>query len=372
VNAQFNLNGTNLNPAFTELSGATVIGGNGGAGGTKAGGAGGNVANLNIGVDGGFLDVTVSGNTVTGPLYTSGTLLTWGGQLTVQAGSGGGSTSGRGGAGGSILASTVGSGDVFETYGLMLHAGAGGSGGIGGGTGGSVTNIQLNAPENPEYSTLVHGDALSTLVLAGNGGASTGSGPGGLGGNISLISENKDVNSSINVIQAGNGGAAPSGTGGLGGSVTAVHTVGYIGQASDDSGNSFGAFQTNADSSFFSSLFPYGVPEGVFAGRGGTGATSGLAGSVIGINAAQIAAIGAAVNSSGYFAAAERIANITAQVIGYDVNGNGLYDHVGSPQTSKVSPADAVAIDGFMFSVMPATGIHVVDPTLLEQFTFVG
>jgi len=25
-----------------------------------------------------------------------------------------------------------------------------------------------------------------------------------------------------------------------------------------------------------------------------------------------------------------------------------------------------------MFSVMPATGIHVVDPTLLEQFTFVG
>jgi hypothetical protein len=319
------------------------------------------------------LSIAVQGLEVGEELYTAGTLTELGGQITVQTGAGGsGGVVGRGGVGGSIVGSQLGSVDEAENYGLMLQSGAGGSGGLGGGAGGNVLSIQVNTPQNPlvgEGNTSPY-DALSTLILAGNGGAATGAtAVGGTGGSISAISETKDINSAINLLQAGNGGAAVA-TGGLGGSVTSVRTVGLIGQASDDSGNSFGAFQTAVDPTFFSSLFPAGVPEGVFAGRGGTGNTAGLAGSVISITAAQIAAIGAAANSQGLFAAAERVANVTAQVIGYDVNGNGYYDNASG--TNRNSPAVDKAIDGFLFSVTAPTGVHVDDPALLEAFTFVG
>jgi hypothetical protein len=349
-------------PAWTELTGATVISGHGGNGGTGSGGAGGAISKLNIAVQGLAVPLVLS---------TSGTLEVTGGEITVKSGAGGSSAGGKGGAGGVIENSLLGCVDEAEDYGLMLQGGVGGSGALGGGAGGNVTNIQLNAPQNPmQGGGLSQYDALTTLIMAGNGGAATGaSAVGGLGGSISQIFETKDVNSSINLLQAGNGGAAV-GTGGLGGSVTNVDTVGLIGQASDDSGNTFGAFQTAVNPAVFNALFPGGVPEGVFAGRGGTGGTSGLAGSVANITAAQIAAIGAAVNSQGLFAAAEKIANITAEVIGYDVNGNGLYNNVTG--TNKTAPSQAVAIDGFMFSETVATGVHVTDPTLLEAFTFVG
>jgi hypothetical protein len=231
-----------------------------------------------------------------------------------------------------------------------------------------VNNIQLNAAQNPE--TIGGYDAMSTLILAGNGGAATGAGAaGGTGGSISQIVESKDVNTAINLIQAGNGGSA-IGAGGLGGSVTNVQTVGLIGQASDDNFNSFGVFQTESDPATFGTMFPFGVPQGVFAGRGGAGATAGLAGSVLSIQAAQIAAIGAAANSSGLFAAAEKVANVTAEVIGYDQNGNGLYDNVSG--TNLTAPSQAVPIDGFLFSMTTPTGIVVANPTLLKAFTFVG
>jgi hypothetical protein len=362
-NAVFIDNGATTYPAWTELTGATVISGHGGNGGTKNGGAGGAISKLNLAVQGWGEPSALS---------TSGTLPVFGGEITVQSGAGGnGGAAGKGGAGGSIGNSVLGCVDEAEDYGLLLRSGGGGGGVLGGGAGGNVTNIQLNAPQNPMqdagYSPY---DALSTVIMAGNGGSATGAtAVGGVGGSISQISETKDVNSSINLLQAGNGGAAVA-TGGLGGSVTGVKTVGLIGQASDDAGNTFGAFQTAVDISFFHTLFPGGVPEGVFSGRGGTGTTDGLAGSVTSIVAAQIAAIGAAANSQGLFAAAEKVANITAEVIGYDVNGNGQYDNVTG--TNRTSPADARAIDGFLFSITAATGIHVSDPTELEAFTFVG
>jgi hypothetical protein len=369
INAQFDaVSGTgggtsseneDLNNA--ELSGATIVSGSGGSGGTGNGGAGGVITNLSVGVEGFFQS---------GYLSTNGDIFS-GGQFSIHSGAGGNSTTGKGGAAGSITSSTVGCAAAYNEYGLLLQGGAGGSGGLGGGTGGNVTNIQLSSPQNPSPGTSENPsyDVLSTLILAGNGGAATGAtAVGGLGGSISQILEVKDVNTAINLIQAGNGGAAVK-TGGLGGSVSGVNTVGLIGQASDDLGNTFGAFETAADPAFFGALFPAGVPEGVFSGRGGTGVTAGLAGSVSDINAAQIAAIGAAVNSSGLFAAAEKVANITAEVIGYDVNGNGLYDNQSG--TNLNSPAVDVAIDGFLFSETTPTGVNTANNTLLKAFTFV-
>jgi hypothetical protein len=352
---------TSYNLTGTQLTSASVTSGYGGAGGTGAGGAGGSISNLSIGVAG-FAQNSY---------LESSALPATGGQLTISSGYGGaGGAAGKGGAAGSITNSTVGDVDAFEIYGLLLQGGVGGAGGLGGGTGGGVTNIQLNSPQNPTPGSGAAYDVMSTIILGGDGGAATGSSStGGVGGSISGITEAKDVNTAINLIQAGNGGGAVA-AGGLGGSVTGVNTVGLIGEASDNSGHTFGVFETRADSAYFNTLFPAGVPEGVFAGRGGTGTTAGLAGSVSSIHAAQIAAIGAASDSNGIFAAAQKIANITAESIGYDQNSNGLYDN--SSGTNMNSPATDKPIDGFMFSVTAATGVVVEDPTLLANFTFVG
>ena len=353
---------TDENLSGTELSGATIISGTGGAGTAGNGGAGGSITNLSVGVSGFYQDPA---------LTTSGGGILSGGQMDIQSGGGGGGgTAGKGGAAGNIANLIVGCADAYQEYGLLLQGGVGGTGALAGGTGGSVTNIQLNAPANPTPGTgLGSYDVLSTLILAGSGGGATGATTtGGLGGSISQIVESKDINSAINLLQAGNGGSGGK-TGGLGGSVTAVNTVGLIGQASDNL-HSFGVFETSADSAFFSTMFPAGVPEGVFAGDGGTGTTPGLAGSVSSINAAQIAAIGAAVNWSGLFGAAERVANITAQVIGYDKNGDGVYTNQAGISTE--SPAVSVPIDGFLFSETVATGVNTSDNALLEGFTFVG
>lgn len=348
----------------TELTGATVISGHGGNGGALNGGAGGSISGLSIGVQGLVVD---------GALTVSGSVIIGGGEMNIQSGGGGnGGGSGKGGPAGSITNSLLGCVDAFQDYGLLLQGGVGGSGAMGGGTGGNITNIQLNSPQNPIQNLYNSGnpyDVLTSLILAGNGGVATGAtGVGGVGGSISQLVQTKDVNSSINLLQAGNGGAAVA-TGGAGGSVTGVATAGLIGQASDDSGNRFGAFQTYTDGAL-DSLFPAGIPEGVFAGRGGAGTTAGVPGSVISIQAAQIAAIGAAVdNASGLFAPAAKVANITAQVIGYDVNGNGHYDNVTG--TNLANPSAAVAIDGFIFSETAPAAVNTANNTLLKAFTFV-
>ena len=186
------------------------------------------------------------------------------------------------------------------------------------------------------------------------------------------IVQTKDVNSSLNVLQAGNGGESTSATGGAGGSVTGVQTVGLIGQASDDRGHGLRRLPNGCGTrGAFTSLFPDGVPQGVFAGRGvEQGVAAGVAGSVTSISAAEIAAIGAAADANGLFAAANKVANITAQVIGYDKNGNGLYANVSGTNTTP--PSQAVAIDGFIFSHTASVGVNTSENTVLKNFTFVG
>jgi hypothetical protein len=360
----YTVSGQPINLSDTELSAASIVSGTGGNGGTGAGGAGGSISNLSVGV-------TAAGQN--GYLSTAGTLAISGGQLNVQSGGGGsGGASGKGGVGGNISSSLLGVGDDFADYGLLIQSGPGGPGGLAGGAGGNVTGIQLNAPQNPVVYVSPHIttiDSLAAVILAGNGGAATGAtAVGGAGGSISAISESKDVGTSINLIQAGNGGNATA-TGGVGGSVTNVKTVGLIGQASDNASDSFGVFQTNLVAGTLSALFPAGVPQGVFAGNGGTGTTAGLQGSVISISAADIAAIGAAENSSGLFGAAAKIADITAELIAYNPSGSGTYTNVDS---NDENPSLVRPIDGFMFSETAATNVVTSDNTLLENFTFVA
>ena len=349
--------------ASTELTGATVISGAGGGGGIGNGGAGGAISNLSIGVAG--LDLTSE-------LITTNTQAQNGGELTVLSGAGGGGgVSGKGGAGGSISGSLLGCTLTYEQYGLILEGGVGGSGGLGGGVGGNVTKIQLNAPQNSEPAVGTY-DVISTLILAGNGGA----GDRRLvqwrrGRQRSARSPRARTSTRRSISSRPATAGAGTKTGGAGGSVTSVNTVGLIGQASDDSGNSIGVFQTYADPGYFDNLFAYGqVPQGVFAGVGGTGPAAGINGSVTNITAAQIAAIGAAVNASGYFAAAAKVANITAESVAYDVNGNGVYEN----QTGfhRTAPNLAVPIDGFIFSETTPTGINTLDNTALTAFTFVA
>jgi hypothetical protein len=77
-------------------------------------------------------------------------------------------------------------------------------------------------------------------------------------GSITKISQSKDLNSAINLIEAGNGGASAAGKGGNGGNVSTVNTLGFIGKPSDGT-NYLGAFDE------------FGLPQGVFSGRGGVG-----------------------------------------------------------------------------------------------------
>ena len=284
-----------------ELSGADIAAGNGGNGGSLDGGAGGVITGLAVGVDFGTI------------LVKSGT----GGDGGITPGS----LTGKGGAAGGIINSLFASANC----GIALNGGDGGNGVVGGGAGGVLSGLKLNTPQDTTIS--------SALLLAGKGGIASGDGPlagkgylGGKGGDVTAISQTKDLNSAINLIQAGDGGASTGafGIGGAGGNVGNVQTVGSIGIATDNASR-LGAFDG-------------GSPQGVFSGRGGAGASNGLAGAVSSITARQIAAIGASADSNGIFALASKVSGIKADLIGYDVLNNGTFDSTSgttSPSTAK-------------------------------------
>jgi hypothetical protein len=66
------------------------------------------------------------------------------------------------------------------------------------------------------------------------------------------------------------------------------------------------------------------------------------------VNARQIAAIAAFNSDTGSFAAASRISTVRASRIGFDVNGDGIFDStVGSASPSAQRP-----IDGFLLGAI--------------------
>ncbi len=225
---------------------------------------------------------------------------------------------------------------------MVIHSGFGGDGIATGGTGGTLSAVRVNIAQSD-----VSNDVPSVLLVAGDGGAANSlTGIGGKGGDVSKLVEGKDANSAINLIQAGNGGDNPLGTAGAGGNVSSIQTVGFIGRPSDGTAP-FGVFDF-IDSQEFA--------QGLFSGRGGVGVTNGVNGSVINVIARQIAAIGAAEDpNTGLFAAASKIANVTADLIGYDADrgtgnaGDGVFNDGNG---GSASPSQVKTQDGFILGTV--------------------
>ena len=290
----------------THLLAAIITAGAGGNGGTLDGGVGGAVSGATIGTQGGDLFVTAGD---------------------------GGNGGGKGGAGGAVASSTFGVVSTAADLGLSVRAGNGGTGALGGGIGGALASLQISTPQST--------DGLSAVLYSGDGGASTSNkGAGGKGGDILNFSQLKDVNSSINLIQAGNGGANPAGVGGAGGNVTGVKTVGFIGRPSD------GVARLGVFDQIGSGLGAIETPQGLFSGRGGDGLTDGVNGAITNIAARQIAALAAAVDGAGLFGAASKITTVKTALIGFDVLANGTFNSTvpGTPNPGVSKP-----IDGFIF-----------------------
>ncbi|MEK0448322.1 MAG: hypothetical protein RL088_590 [Verrucomicrobiota bacterium] len=303
----------------SHLASASVIAGNGGSGGNSDGGAGGTIAKLTIGADAFIYAVAGDG------------------------GSGGviGGTTAKGGAGGAVTASTL---ALINTpigfAGLIATGGNGGSGRALGGAGGALSALSVNLPLAPL--------GLGAVLTAGEGGSASGTGAvGGKGGDVTGITNTKDVYSAISLIEAGNGGNAPAGKGGTGGNVSAVRVTGFIGRVLNnaaplgafDALGVAGAFGATVHTELVAGL---GTAQGIFSGRAGSGTTAGIAGSVKTVQAEAIAAIGSAVNSSGLFGLAELVSAVKASFIGYDVDGDNAFDS-GNPGT--LAP-----VDGFILA----------------------
>lgn len=334
--------GTNGVLKSNMLAQAEYVAGIGGAGGSKDGGAGGSVTNLRVAVQSHFADLPVN------PNYQ------FGGTLTVTAGNGGNSSSGKGGAGGSITSgnmvsvyATPVSGDVADS--IELTAGNGGSGLLQGGAGGSLSSFTLNTPQQ----SAIYGSVL----VAGNGGDATSldvKAKGGVGGSIFSLKQQKDLNSFISQLKAGNGGDGGGGTGGNGGSVTSINTAGFIGLPIDEALN-LGVFDSSANRPNF--------PQGIFAGLGGDGTfANGSAGTIANIVARQIAALSGNMLDDGSFtfAPAKSITNIKADLIGYSTTGSNTY--------AGVSPTVAQPADGFLLADL-LSGIQTFSPARTESFT---
>ncbi|MEQ1861388.1 MAG: hypothetical protein ABMA13_15810, partial [Chthoniobacteraceae bacterium] len=193
------------------------------------------------------------------------------GEIALVAGDGGAGTT-TGGAGGSISAVTGVAGPHVSIAGnwgrVHILAGAGGaSAGSGaGGVGGNVLNLKVTDTDPAQQTTPVVGfDAPVLDFVAGAGGANTGSGNGGAGGKVS-----------------GNSAILPSSGG-------AIATLDWVGGAGGDAtgtsgnGGAGGAVLGNT-ASIQSAFQTTGVGVGIFGGRGGDGRLRGGAGGSIGSN----------------------------------------------------------------------------------------
>ncbi len=309
------------------LSSAILVGGDGGNGGTSLGGAGGSVINAVVAVAGGQLEVT--------------------------AGAGGNSTGNTGGAGGAVTSGSYAAavvavaGGASPIHSITITAGDGGSGLLLGGAGGALSSFTVNSPQQ--------NGIYGSILTAGNGGDSTATSglraAGGVGGSVTGIKQPKDLNSFLTLIQAGNGGNSIIGLGGNGGSVTSISSAGFIGRPYDDAHARLGVYDN-------------GQLQGIFAGLGGdsVSGTDGLAGSIASIVARQIAALGGAELPGGTFGLATAIIGVKADVIGFDANGNGIFE---GPQ----SPTQQVPLDGFLLA-KAITGVQTYNPVRTAAFSF--
>ncbi len=319
------VDGTSI--THTHLESAVLTAGKGGNGGTSDGGAGGAVSGALIGTQVGYLEVV--------------------------AGAGGnGGLLGKGGAGGAVSTSTLGVVNTRAAVGLSVTAGGGGNGTLGGGIGGALVGLQVSTPQST--------DGISAILLAGDGGAANSNKAlGGKGGDVSMLNQLKDVNSSINRIEAGSGGNNLLGTAGAGGNIAGIKTVGFIGRPSD------GVDRLGVFDQIGTGPGAIEIPQGLFSGRGGDGVVDGINGSVTNVTARQIAAIAAAVGANGLFGAASKISAVKASLIGFDLDADGVFDST----IAGDKPSLSKPIDGFIFGAsitgvigLPASPTFVFNP----------
>lgn len=268
--------------ALAELS---ITAGDGGTAISGAGGTGGLLNLLRVVTS----DVTTSATLTAGKGGKSGTVAGAGGgivgltlqnsgavaSLELAGGAGGDATdAGKTGAGGSVTQSTLRNLGSVTTF--AIKGGAGGNAGSAGagGTGGGFTKSTLqNAGSLP--------DVQVTGGVGGKGGTSTG--VGGAGGQIATISL-RTLDAKISMI-AGDGGLASGKAGGAGGSIDgltgtfseASFRAGNGGASTSAAGGAGGAIRhlnfTTADT----------LVRALIAGNGGDGTTGGLGGGVLGV-----------------------------------------------------------------------------------------
>lgn len=330
--------------ATTELTSASLVAGHGGDGANGAGGKGGDIISANASVQARAI------------FFGDGSVGSFGGSVTALAGDGGNSIGAVGGAGGVIKTSTLASvqGDRQAGFGVLAAGGNGGNGTAGGGNGGSIQTLTINSPSDPTL--------YAAALFGGDGGAALGSGLGGSGGAIKGVTQTKDVNSSINVMVAGDGGAG----GGVGGKVKKIDTVGFIGSPNSAVEARLGAFNGSVTSPAVASFFAGSlVPQGIFAGRG-----EGGNGSVSKVVARQIAAVGAAPDGNNLFGVASSVSNLQADLIGYDT-APGPQETFDSTAGGHVSPRTAVPIDGFILAAA-VSAINTSDNARTAEYTFLG
>jgi len=314
--------------AFSTFSSGYLSAGNAGVTGAKPG-VGGSISGAaiealdNVSLVAGYGTGGGAGGSVLSSGY-SGVLQDGGGfnppagNITVQAGAGGTSGIGVGGAGGNInnITGFISSGDGNSSDSFLTDfiAGNGGNGTSRAGTGGSINSLRFYGGGGAGVTFFVNaGDAGDTTAATGKTGAAGGS-VYGIGGGVEA-SGSGDVNFSISPltdfhhISAGDGG---SGTvkGGTGGSVSDVYVNATIGIRT---GAPFGFDIAGINGATTTGM------GGISAGTGGAGGTkAGAAGNVSHIVADAIASIVAGrVGVGDAFTAS----NLATKVDGIILNG---------------------------------------------------
>ncbi len=392
--------------------GLQVIGGDGSTGTQGTGGHGGEVARVKInsvngtldGVvvragGGGFSNTNIAGNggALSNVALTLGEVL---GSVITFGGPGGNAlhAGGTGGDGGDV-SGVVAKAKVL-TSSLAILAGSGGNGLARGGDGGNVEGTKFTSPNVGGNVNLNAGDGASASG-SGDGGAggaltknsviasanveasitfSTGSGGNTNSGLAAMSGANSGVNitvtqgvEDINVdsgnggnvgdsaftatvallhAQAGDGGGSANAVGGKGGDVMRLKIAGEIGN--------------------FAQLFgsDYTKMGGIIAGLGGSSSMDRVNGSIANITAKRIPAIYAGeqigtINSNAFVTS---ISNITASVIGADLDGDDTFDFsdVGSPGfglstgDTAIDGLVIVKTDGFDDDTVGATPLRVL------------
>lgn len=280
-------------------------------------------------------------------------------QLSGAPGSAAGSASvnANGGNSGSINNVTINdfASDGAGSVTFLTLFGASGKGTGKGGNAGSISNVLLFGPRtsfvlqtldggsstlgqggNGGSISIVHGVVGSLRLETGNGGSATGAtGKGGSGGSVNGVNLS-GVGSFVRWIFAGNGGNGGL-LGGNGGSISKVQVAGDIG----DFSSPFTQIPLFFDDTGMG---------GLIAGQAGTGGAA-LNGSISQVTATRIAAIYAgrpAANNITAANAVQSLTQISAQVIGADVNHNELFDFTDAGASGFNFGDGDTAIDGFV------------------------